>query len=245
MNRRTLLMGMAAAPLLASLAPMTSQASTRYSTVILAPHQDDEVLRLLGYSIFMADRGDNLALVTATNGSATQVGRDLRLTKAQVTRIRDREQRHAWEWVTDGRGGTPVNLGFQDGQAQAGAIHASVLALLAQMDGKPEVYVAAYPPDRKHSYLPSARGGDNHPDHIACVEAGRMLTADGVTVRYAIHPSRTSETEGTAAYKVSDDRVWSTRGLAAIEAYSTIGQRSVPEEFEHLRETRGRSVVAR
>lgn len=225
--------------------PVTAQArpaSTGYASAVLSPHQDDETLRLSAYLAFMADRGDEVALINATDGSSTVVRGDLGLTRAETTRIRNREQRHAWAHLTDGRGPSVINLGFRDGSADARAIYLAVLAQLQGMGGDPECYVAAYPPDREHSYRPSARGGDNHPDHIACVEAGRMLAADGVTVRYAIHATQTHKPGGTV-YETTDRQF--LRVEAAVASYRTIGQRSVPDQFREVLATRGRSVVSR
>lgn len=244
LSRRSILAGLAAVPALAAIASTTAApaaAAASYATVILSPHQDDETLRLSGYLTFMADRGDHVALINATDGAATRVGKDLGLSGAEVTRIRDREQAHAWAHLTDGRGTTAINLGFPDGAADARKIHAAVTRALSGMSGRPECYVAAYPNDRAHSYRPSARGGDNHPDHLACVQAGRMLAADGVTVRYAIHPSQVHRPGGTAYDTTARQQL---RVEAAVAAYKTIGQRSVPEEFRHVLDVRGRSVVS-
>ena len=243
LTRRSLLLGAAAgAATLAAPAPVLTAHAAEYATAVLAPHQDDEVLRLSGYITHMTDRGDSIALVTATDGAATSVGPRLGLTPREVTRIRDAEQEAAWHALTDGRGPVPVRLGLPDGGAEPGAIYRAVRRALEAMQGRPELYVSTYPPEGPFAYLPSATGGDAHPDHVACVAAARMLAADGVTVRYAIHPSRIDAT-GTATYDTTGPQM--TRVTRAVAAYREIGQRSVPAQFDAVLAARGRSVVSR
>ena len=240
MRRRTFLAGLAATPLLAAARPATVPGG--YATVVLSPHQDDETLRLSAYIQRMTDRGDSVALVCATDGAATSVGPRLGLTPAEVTRIRDREQAEAWAALTGGRGDAPVKLGLPDGAATAPQVYEATAATLDGMVGRPEVYVATYPPEGPFAYLPAPGAGDAHPDHVACVEAARMLAADGVTVRFAVHPYRT-DASGTAVYDMAAGEHY--RLEAAVDAYRTIGQRSVPAQFDTLLAARGRTVVSR
>lgn len=240
MKRRTVLAGLAALPVLAHARP--ALATSRYATVILAPHQDDETIRLSAYITHMADRGDDLALITVTDGSATSVRRRLGLTGAQTARWRDREQDTAWAWLTDGRGGPATRLGFTDGAADHRVVADAVADRLASMRGRPELYVATWHHDRPGAYVPGPGAGDAHPDHVACVLAARALAGDGVTVRYARHPER-SHLTGTQTYGTTDAQF--LRVQAAVAAYRTVGQRSVPDQFRAVLAARGRSVITR
>src|SRR5690606_23229238 len=100
----TLLLTLGAAIGLGNTATAQQPGPRGYATVILAPHQDDEILRLAGYILYASDRGDDLALVTATDGGATAVRQKLDLTYDQTVEWRNREQAAAWAWLTDGRG---------------------------------------------------------------------------------------------------------------------------------------------
>lgn len=243
LSRRTTAKAILAAPILGmALSTIASPASAAsYATVILSPHQDDETLRGSGYITFAADRGDSIRLVNVTNGAATGVRGKLGLTRAEIIRWRDREQSAAWDWLTDGRGGSIIRLGFEDGQAKRSSIRTAVQNQLSGMTGSPELYVATYPYDRPDAYIPSAGGGDAHVDHIACVQAARDLESDGVTVRYMRHPDK-SNLSG-AKYDTTTKQFYRVQG--AVAAYRTIGQRSVPEQFDSVLAARGRSVIVR
>lgn len=218
MQRRTLLAGLAAAPLIATAAPARANG---YSTLVLAPHQDDETIRLAAYVAYAADRGDDISLLTATDGCATGVGRSLNLTRSQVTQWRNREQAAAWAWLTDGRGEIH-RAGLTDGRATRRQVRDAVAARLDAMPGNPELYVATW-----HHDKPGHHPGDEHPDHVACVLAARDLARDGVTVRYARHPS----IEGRGAtYSPNVDQALRIEG--AVGAYTVIGQRSVPTSLK-------------
>lgn len=247
LSRRTTLRGLGAAVAATLLTPALAKPATAsasgFATVIVGPHADDFYLRLSGYIITAADRGDATAAITLTDGAATSVGTKLGLTPAQVARIRLREDQHAWDHLTDSRGGTVTNLGLPDGSVTAQAAYNAIVARLSGMPGKPEAYLAVYPPDRTYAYVPSPTGGDAHPDHVALVHAGAMLASDGVTVRYAVHPSQAHRTGGTMAYDINDRQF--LRVEAAGASYRTIGQRSVPAQFRHVLDAHGRTVIVR
>lgn len=209
-----------------------------YATVILSPHQDDEFLRLAGYILYATDEGDNVALITATNGAATVVGPALGLSPAETTEWRNREQWFSWLWLTDGRGHAPINLGFQDGQAKADQIYQALKQQFAGMTGKPELYVASWHHDRDDSV--GNGNGDRHPDHIACVLAARRLAEEGVTVRFARHASKTN-LSGTVYYARTERQKLRLR--AAYESWVTIGRRSVKSEFAKVMANNGLSRV--
>lgn len=206
LSRRTLLGAALASPLLTAAAPGRT-------TIALVPHPDDGVIRLAHYAVRAADRGDAMTLVAATDGEATSVAGRLGITPARVAAFRRTEQDHAWDWLTDGRG-TLVRLREPDGAARAEGILAGLRDVLATADGVPEVYVASWHPDR-----PGATMHDQHRDHVACVDAARVLQREGHLVRYAIHP--TSPRRGvTYRAATTDQRV---RVAAAVTSYAPIG----------------------
>lgn len=169
------------------------------------------------------------------------------LTKSQTIRWRNREQATAWDWLTDGKGAPPVNLGFPDGGVKVNQIVDSTLDLLNSMSGDAEVYVATFPPERRHAYIPYPKSGDAHVDHIACCKAGEILSTKTVRgkkviVRYARHPY--VNVGGSSTYQMkTDHQMHRMRG--AFDAYRTIGYRSVPDQLRQALDTRGRSIIVR
>lgn len=242
LTRRSILAGLAAAPALAAVANVTSApraaAAPGYATAVLSPHQDDEIIRLSGYMIMMADRGDAVSLVQATDGAATRVGTTLGLPPARIAQLRYREQAHAWDWLTDEKGkGQIYRLGLPDGGGEGltDAIYQRTSDVLWSMPGaKKELYVATLYPE--HSL---ARTEDMHPDHIACARAAQRMAGDGVVVRYAVHPKATGP--GGYSYHVPPEKRFRVEG--AIAAYAVIGNRSTPSSLKHLMLTHGRTRV--
>lgn len=216
MRRRTLLAGLAATPLLAAAPRIATAAPGRRTTVALVPHQDDGVIRLSPYAAIAADRGDRMILLAATDGARTSVGPRLGLTPEHVSAWRHREQRQAWEWLTDGRGEV-IPLGLPDGAATAADVLAGIRAVVDPAAPGVEVYVASYPP--RH---PGAVAADRHPDHVACIDAARTLDVEGTVVRYALHP--TSRARGTTyRARTLHQRI---RVAQAVACYQAVGRRS-------------------
>lgn len=242
MRRRTLLTGLAATPALAAgahtaTATPAAAATPAYATAVLVPHQDDDVIRLSAYMIMMADRGDTPAMIQATDGSATRVGDTLNLSPARIAQLRYREQSHAWDWLTDGRGtGAIHRLGLPDGGGLGltDTIYQRTSETLWSMPGaQKELYVATLYPEH-----PLARREDDHPDHIACARAAQRMAGDGVTVRYALHPKAAP---GGYSYTVPPEKRWRVEG--AVAAYTVIGNRSTPSSLKHVLATHGRTRV--
>lgn len=220
-----------AAPTLAKAAAHAplGTAGRGYATLIVSPHPDDELIRTGPYSIWASDQGDTVGLITVTDGGATAVKSKLGLTYEETVRWRNREQRAAFDWLTDGRTGPVMNLGFPDGATNVAAIRDAIEAAFGQMTGKPELYVAAWHHDRPDSV--PGHSGDEHPDHINVVLAARDIAkAHGIVVRFARHPSAT-HLSGTR-YAISRKQLYRLEGAAA--AYKVIGQRSVSALFRPL-----------
>lgn len=237
LSRRTLLGAALAAPVVASVAS-SAVAAPRRATLILSPHQDDEVIRLGGYITIASDRGDDLHLVNATDGGATSVRKRLNLTRKEVAAWRDREQRHTWDWLTDGRGaGKWTNLGEPDAASNWRKIRDGVLDTLSGMDGTSEVYVANW-----HHDKPGALNADKHHDHVQCNLAARDLASRGIIVRYARHITQTHRS-GTATYIPSQQQFYRIQG--AVAAYRVVGNRSTPESLRAVLDARGKSVITK
>lgn len=216
-SRRTLLGGVAALPTILSIPEgATAMTEPPRTTIALAPHPDDGVIRLAHYAVRAADRGDRMVLVAATDGEATSVAGQLGITSTRVAEFRRTEQDHAWDWLTDRRG-TVVRLREPDGAARADGILAGLRDVLASAVGTPEVYVASWHPDRHGATRP-----DQHRDHVACVDAARVLQREGVIVRYALHP--TSTRRGITYRATTTEQ--KVRVAAAVTSYAPIGARS-------------------
>ena len=214
-SRRTFLGGVAALPAILSIPERTTaMTEAARTTLVLSPHPDDEVINLAHYIAYAADRGDRLILVEATDGCGTRVGRELGLTPEQTTLWRYREQDHAWEWLTGGRGEI-VRLGMHDMQADSSTILDALTPLVA--DPTTELYVASWHYDR-----PEAVQANVHPDHVACVDAARVLQSRGTIVRYAVHPS--AGKVRSAKYRAEGHRLLRVQG--AVDSYQVIGRRS-------------------
>lgn len=200
------------------------------TTYILAPHPDDELIRLSHYIAFAAARGDNIIVLQVTQGGATNVASKIGLTSNEVKRVRHLEQAAALGFLTNGTG-IIVSLGLEDGETS----HESVLAAIRPIIGRPrggtELYVASWHHDRIDSEV-----GDKHNDHVACVLAGRTLADEGHIVRYARHPL--GRQSGTA-YRASG-REQEVRLEAAVNAYRAIGHRSVPNSIRAVLTTPSR-----
>lgn len=237
LSRRTWLGAALATPLVASMAAQAVAAPKR-ATLILSPHQDDEVIRLAGYITIASDRGDDLHLINATDGGATSVRKRLNLTRSEVTKWRNREQRHTWEWLTNGRGaGKWTNLNEPDGASKWRNIRDGVLNTLSGMDGMSEVYVANWHHDR-----PDSVNADKHHDHVQCNLAARALADQGIIVRYARHISQTHR-NGTMSYVPSQQQFYRIEG--AVAAFRVVGNRSTPESLRAVLNARGKSVITK
>lgn len=221
-TRRTVLGAALTAPLLATT---PAAATGGRLTVILSPHQDDEVIRLAPYITYATDRGDTIHLIQATDGAATSVGRRLGLDPATVTTWRNREQTHSWNWLTGGRGQI-TRLGLPDGAATWGPIYNATRAALLEGGPGSELYVATWHHDR-----PDSHREDKHVDHVACVLAARQLQEEGWVVRYAAHPTATPR--GSFAYRAEGRQLLRIEG--AVDSYGVIGQRSAPESLKAAR----------
>lgn len=184
------------------------------TTVVYAPHPDDETLRLCSYVAMCAAQGDRLILVAVTDGEATAAGQALGFTPAQVAGVRRAEQYGAWAALTGGTGHV-IRLQLPDGAVLPAATRTLARALDFSFGAADvEHYVAAHP-------------DDDHPDHRAVAEG--VASSGAAVVGYA-YPTGTTDV-GTAYVAGSFRRAVE----AADEAYEPVGHVSVPQSFDRLR----------
>lgn len=191
--------------------------SSRGAIVVVAPHPDDEVLRLTGYVLQARDRGDDLVLVAVTDGEASGA-RPPSWSREHLVSVRTREQDTAWSLLTRGAGSV-VRLGLPDGGLAENAVRD---ALRPVLDAHPGAVVAA-----------ASDVDDEHPDHRVVARAVRGLAgAASRTARPPGHP-------GGKRWDCPDTRA----AEAADDSYSPFGHRSVPGLFDDLRAARYASAV--
>jgi LmbE family N-acetylglucosaminyl deacetylase len=125
--------------------------------VVVAPHPDDETLAVGGLIAMLMARGEQVVLLSATDGEASHPGSPT-VTPAGLRRIRARELDQALDALAAGTSGSMVlhRLGLPDGRlaAHEQELTAALLALLGPTDW---------------CVAPFER--DGHPDHEA---AGRV-----------------------------------------------------------------------
>lgn len=200
-----------------ALAPATEAANGR-TTVVYAPHPDDEVSRLSAYISFAADRGDRMILVAITDGGATGARLKLGFTVPQVEAVRRAEQAAAWSYLTRGKGEI-IRLGLPDG----GVTGTQITAIARSLEG----------PGVEH-YI-AANAADYHRDHQTTVAA---VKSAGLSVVRAARPM--GYTGGTL-YTVPSNRMWDVARASA--AYREVGWVSAYSVFADLAATNYSSRV--
>lgn len=83
------------------------------TSIIYAPHPDDETLYLGSYITTCATRGDRLVLVAATDGGSSG-SRPTAWTTAELMTVRRIEQQAAWRRLTNGLGLPIIRIGSID-----------------------------------------------------------------------------------------------------------------------------------
>lgn len=191
---------------------------TRY-TIVYAPHQDDETLRLTGYirSIKALRPQEKYILVAVTDGEASGTRGSMGLSVSQFKAIRRAEQAAAWSYLTDD--GEVIRLGLPDGGVSG---HKEKIAAVARE------LEARYGRGNVEHYA-ACRTDDYHADHRAVAEA--LRDAGLRVVRYSRQPGES----GGTAYRPTAGYLWGAE--RAAEAYREAGQRSVPEYFRALRDS--------
>lgn len=194
------------------------------TTVIYAPHPDDETLYLAGYVTYAANRGDRLILVAATDGGASSM-KPSYWTVDDLTRVRRMEQEAAWRALTGQD--YIIRIGSPDSADPDLAHKISVIASAME---------ATYGSDVEH-YAACCDGRSQGVDHDA-VALG--LRSAGVRVaRFSLIPGSTGGTvyKPPTSVKLADC-------VTADQAYRAFGHRSVGALFTKLRDSGYTSRIA-
>jgi LmbE family N-acetylglucosaminyl deacetylase len=184
------------------------------TTIIYAPHPDDETLYTAGYVDYCRRRGDKLILVAVTDGGASGA-KPADWTTADLMRVRAQEQTRAWDKLTGGKG-MIIRMGLPDG----GVSKASVTAMAESLE---KIYVK----DVVEHYV-CGYGTSVHPDHVATA-----LGVKGALVRVprGTYPPSEITYTGATVYTPSD----TTAVSAAWDSYAAFGHTSVKSEFDKLK----------
>ena len=189
-----------------------AQAFSRPVTYVVAPHPDDETLRLASYIPWLCARTQHpVVLVAVSDGGASRRAELKGWTPAYEREFRRSEQAAAWSALTAGAGHI-VRLGLPDGGVQAEEVGRA----LKKLDRRGARWVVAAHPD------------DDHPDHRAVVEAVQGLGAR--TVRFSLGTLMSGEASVYRPTRSSEDQI-----QIAVAAYENFGRQSVKDEFSALR----------
>lgn len=185
------------------------------TTILWAPHPDDEVLYTGAYVAMCATRGDRLVLVAVTDGGGS-AAKPSGWSVEDLKRVRTAEQRAAWEHLTRTAAVDIRRLGQPDGAVETGVVQVYAQAL-----------EKVYAPSAEHYVCGHA--ASSHPDHRAVV-AG-VKAAGARVLRFTRSPR---ETAGGTTYRPTGTNL--TAVQLAVDAYRAFGQTSVPVEFQALRD---------
>lgn len=186
------------------------------TTIIYAPHPDDETLYLGSYITMAVARGDRMVLVAATDGGSSGA-RYAGWSVDELCAFRRQEQESAWRNLTGLGSESIIRLGSIDSQDPdlRNKIHALAEDLEAQ-----------YGPDVEH-YGACNNGRSQGVDHDAVA-----LGLRDALVRVARFANRCTDTKGTI-YKPSN--------LSAMQkadsSYSAFGHHSVSSYWQALRDS--------
>jgi LmbE family N-acetylglucosaminyl deacetylase len=198
-----------------AVAAVPPAAGPRRTTVVYAPHPDDETLRLAAVVTAARQRGDRLVLVAVTDGGASSLGPARGMSAAQVAGVRTAEQAAAWAALA-GPDAPVVRLRWADGAVRAAALPGVARALDAR-----------YGPDAHH--VAACHAGDGNRDHVA-VAVG--LAAAGLgSLRCALAAPDIATGAGELVPQADPGAA-----QRADEAYAPFGHASVPGEFAALRD---------
>lgn len=182
------------------------------TTVIYAPHPDDETLYLAGYVRAATIRGDRMLLVAVTDGGSSGA-KPTHWSVADLCRVRAAEQTRAWEALTEGTGKV-IRMEQIDGSINAARVQALA-------EGLEDIYGT----DVEH-YVGGSNLTSQSADHRAVAQG---VAAAGVrVVRYSYVPGTTS---GGSLYKPTT----TTECDEAWDAYRAFGHRSVQSMFDTLK----------
>ena len=187
------------------------------TTIIHAPHPDDEFLYTGSYVSVAAARGDRLVLIAWTDGGSSGAIADA-WTTDELCAIRRTEQEASWRALTGGRGII----------RRMGCIDSKDPDLRSKVHGQAELLEAEFSElgDVEH-YAACNNGQSQGVDHDAVA-----LGLRDALVRVKRFANRYSSTKGTV-YKPADLTVLQK----ADTAYEAFGHRSVASFFQGLRDS--------
>lgn len=187
------------------------------TTIIYAPHPDDETLYLGSYITVCAARGDRLVLIAVTDGTSSGA-RPAAWTYGQLATVRTVEQEAAWWRLTNGKG-TVRRLGLIDSKDPdlRNKIHALAEELEAEFSVDSDV----------EHYAACNNGHSQGVDHDAVA-----LGLRDALVRVARFANRCTDTGGTI-YKPADLGDMQ----AADESFKAFGHYSVPTYWKSYRDS--------
>jgi hypothetical protein len=191
------------------------------TTVVYAPHPDDETLYLSGYITTVAARGHRLVLVAVEDGGSSAV-RPPGWTQKDVENVRVMEQTAAWAALTRGR--TEIHrLRISDAATATASVRAMAQVLERSYAGGVEHYVAGNSSTSQSSLHQAVANG---------------VRGAGVAVaRFSLLPGQS----GGWAYFPPPDRVPDCE--LAWEIYRAFGHLSVDPLFTLLRDSGFRTRI--
>lgn len=186
------------------------------TTIIYAPHPDDETLYLGSYITICKARGDRLILVAATDGGSSGA-KAAGWTPSELCGIRRWEQQSAWRNLT-GKSTDIIRIGSIDSQDPN--LDDKITAKARELQAKYEV-----DSDVEH-YAACNNGQSQGVDHDSVANGLRAAT-DLPVRRYA---NRCTSTAGTI-YTPADMNAMQL----ADTCFEAFGHRSVPTFWDDLR----------
>jgi LmbE family N-acetylglucosaminyl deacetylase len=184
------------------------------TTIIWAPHPDDETLYLTGYIDTAINRGDRLLLVAVTDGGASGA-KPASWTVGDLMMIRRSEQEAAWRNLTDGKG-TVIRMGLSDGNV----LQQSVTNLAASLE---KIYLN----ESVEHYVGGSNLATQSEDHRRVANG---VKAAGVRVVRGSKAPRDTTSGGTV-YSPTD----MVAAAAAHASYAAFGWTSVKPDFDALK----------
>lgn len=193
------------------------------TTIIWAPHPDDETLYLAGYIGVCRKRGDQLILVAVTDGGASGA-KPSSWTVEDMMRVRREEQNRAWRSLA-GADAPVIRMGLPDGGIDADR----VMNLAASLE---KIYLNDAPVEH---YVGGSTQSTQSPDHLAV--AYGVKNAGVAICRGSKMPSDT--TSGGSVYFPPNI----TDAKNAHDSYLAFGHKSVSSQFALLKSSGYKSRI--
>jgi len=208
--------------------PKALNANNQDTVIYYIPHQDDELLTFGASIVDDVEKDRNVVVVLMTDGSATNVGKELGLTPKEVTKYRNREFDNSLKQLGV-KEKNVIKMNFKDGELTQEEVHQTI-----------ESFSGVYP----HSVHKGHTYHDEHSDHQAVGLALKAIRDDQLIedVRFYIRRGE-SVPEEMSIVSVSQE------GYEKIKKASYyyrededkdiigIGYKSVPGSFDRMLES--------